>query len=218
MSLYSEVKTLVDEPGSGVFWADAQVYDAINEAQIEVYATTKWALTTATITCTASAEQATVPLTLMIPQFFLNTSGRLPTTSFAQLENYSRLWRRANADVPKHFVKFGFDRVRPFPLAASTTTFQLVGVSWPAQIEDGTLDITAPRLIKQAIIHRAASFLLEMTLPDLAAVLEKQSIEYEQQALVQLRNAQSHNINRLRPANHFQALQGGDVRFGRRYL
>ena len=50
MSLYTDIKTLIDEPGVSVFWSDQNVFDASNEALLEMWASTKWATATATLT------------------------------------------------------------------------------------------------------------------------------------------------------------------------
>jgi hypothetical protein len=216
MSLFTDIKTLLDEPGTGVFWTDADVYDAANEAALEVWASTKWQVTTATLTCTTSADLVALPCEIFIPQYYLGTYGKQFITSHAQAENWSREWKLAAPAYPRHLVIWDAEHLRPIPKPDATYTFTLVGLSWPTEISASNLDLTAAANLKHAIMLRAASELLEHTLPDLADTMYNESIEAELAFKEQLRNQQSHNIRRLKPGSLFQRAQGGSIRLGQK--
>jgi hypothetical protein len=216
MSLVNDIKTLVDEPGVGVFWSDQAIYDAANEALVELWASTKWATTTATLTLTASADLVEIPCTIMIPQYYTGTGGRYFLTTRAQAENWLREWKLQPKAYPKHLVVWDTEHVRPIPSPDATYTFTLTGIGWPVEINGGNLDVDGPTNLRTAIMYRAASTLLESTLPELADTMLKESMEAEDVFNIQLRNQQSHNIMRLKPATAFTRAQGGNIKLGLR--
>lgn len=217
MSLFSEIKIMIDEPGEGVFWTDSQVYDAANEAMLEMWAVGKYQISTATLTATAGADLIDLPCTLMIPQYFVGTGGKYFMTTHAQTENWLREWKLQARGYPKHLILWDTEHVRPVPSPDQTYTYQMVGLSWPTEINALNQDLIAPRQLKYAIVLKAASNLVESTLPDLADAWHKEALNAEADHRRITRNSQSHNIGRLRPGTTFTQAQQGNLKVGMRF-
>lgn len=220
MSLFTDIREKLDET-STVFWPDAQVYDAANEAQMETWVATKWTVTTHTLTATTSAQFCTYnPTAIMVPHHVLLSGRKYFITDQAKLEQFSREWRSFGLGQPRHFVLWdaASGLVRPFPRPDAAYNFSLVGLGWPPEeIAAGQLDITAPALLKDAIVLRACATLLEYTQPVIGATMLNEAEGTERDFRRQLNRRLGHNIARLRPAAAFNHAQSGVLALGRRY-
>jgi hypothetical protein len=199
MSLVSDVQILLDESGGAVFWLDSQLYDALNEALVELYASTKPLKTSTEIFIPAGAGLVPLPTTYLIPLYIEDADKRYDFTTLANLERLTRGWRGTPADIPQEFVMWDQFTVRPYPRADNDYIYTLWGVPYPTEISLFNQDVTLPFKLKKAIVYKAASILLESTNSQLADALAQTSSVDEQAYLRQQRNNQSHNIRRLKP-------------------
>lgn len=219
MSLVSEIRELLDESGGAVFWVTEQLYDAANEAVLDVYASLRQEYGTATITTTASTADYNIPATIMLPQYITGTGKKYFPTTLAKLEQYNRQWKETAVGYPKHWVLNDVNSVMSYPAPDATYEFVIHGVPWPSvgEIADTAEDITVASLLRKAIIRRACAELLEYTQPSLAEQFLREAGEAEHGYKVQLRNRQSHNIRRLKPGGLMTKAQSGVVHVGRRF-
>lgn len=220
MTLIAEVRELLDESTGSTFWVEEQIYDALNEAIVDVYSNTRHEYGTATITFTASNAYLALPSSLMIPQYIVGTKGRYFPTTKAKLEQWNRDWRAEGEDYPKHFVVTDIDTIMAFPAPDLAYEFTVHGVPWPScgEIADGAEDITGvPNLLRLALTKRTVAELLEFTQPALADQYLAEAAQLEHDFKIQLRNRQGHNIRRLKPGTLFTRAQSGVVVLGRKY-
>lgn len=233
MSIVTQVRTITNDL-NGVFWPDQTVYDAVNEAQFAVYAETKWAITSATMTSGTSTlglgsntDIFTWPSTVLIPKWIEGTNQlftppvvqRFFPTTQRQLEQFLRTWKGQNLGQPMYFCIWDAIHFRVFPrpdnLGPATDgayPFTLYGIGFPTEIADNIADITGPATYVQSIRNYAASLLFESTRPDLADMYMSQAEDQILAFKKRLRNAQSHNIRQLKPASgRLEINQGGDI-------
>ena len=143
MTLLNQIRTIIDEPNGPKFWPNAQLYDATNEASIEVLGSGQFDLTTATITATASSVFVTLPESIMIPKFILDTANvELPKTTYAALERDSVGWTTATSTQHLAFVEFDFQTLQLYPIVGSAVVYRVIGVPYPVEISAGTEDLT----------------------------------------------------------------------------
>ena len=215
--IVSMVQTMLNESGPGIFWPVQQVYDAINEAQLEFDPIANFPIIQSTMTFSAGQDLVAWPNTTLVWPKYLEFSGRKYwTVSHAELERYDRNWRTTTFGQPKFFVLWSESLLRPYPLADQTYVFNIWGPGWPTEINSTNTDFAAPNLLKLAIAFRAASILFQYTRPDLSEANLAEAEEYEARYRIQMRKQQSHNIKRLRPGNSMTMAQGGNVRVGKR--
>lgn len=219
MSLVTDIQELLEESGGAVFWAAQHIYDAANEAMIDVWAESRHDLGKVTLTLSANDDLVAIPLTtIMIPQYLVRANKQYFPTTLARLEQYSRNWRSESAGVPKWFVLWDAETWRVWPKPDGTYAFDMWGVKWPpAEIAAGTLDITAPTLIKQAVAHRAAAVLCADIRPDLSTQFSETAVDLLMKFKIQLRNRGGHHITRLRPGSKLDAAKAGIISIGREY-
>ena len=135
-----------------------------------------------------------------------------PTTQ-RELENFLRTWRSSGLDTPQYFVIWDASHLRVFPRPDKNYTYTLWGVGYPTEIVDSTGDVTGPPNYVQIVQNLTLGLLLYATRLDLAQFYlgqaQNQIVEFKKH----LRNQQSHNIRRLKPAtSRFEVQQGGQVR------
>lgn len=218
MSLVSDIQDLLEEASTNAFWNKTQIYDAANWTMLKVWQRVKHDKVSANLTVSANADLVTIPDEIMIPLYVVMDGKEYFCTTHAMLERYDRYWRTATQAQPKHFVVWDALTLRVWPKANATYLFTLYGVRYPpTQISVSDEDITAPRLLKQAIAHGAAAEVLRLTRPDLAEGLAAEATQLEQRFRVQLRNRGGHRMNRLRPYTKLTAAQGGAIEIGREY-
>ena len=217
MSVVSDVREMIGE-ASAAFYTDQQVYDAINETQMDMWMGSKWLVTTATLTTTASAEFAAIPTDVMIPQYVEKDGRKWFPTTMARLEQWDPQWHAELPAQPQWFVLWDATTFRMGPKPDATYTFHVVGPAWPpTEVTSTSTDLTIPDLLYRAIVHRAAASIMEYTQPQLADVLAKEAKDLEHSWEMELRNAQSHNIWQLKPGNRMSNAQAGNIRSGRKF-
>jgi hypothetical protein len=75
-TLCDQIRTLIDETSSAVFWPNAHIYDAANEAVMDVYAEVQPVEGTSTMTFTTSGDLFALPETdLMVPKYLVLAPG-----------------------------------------------------------------------------------------------------------------------------------------------
>jgi hypothetical protein len=198
MSLLTDLRILLDESGTSVFWVTNHLLDALNEAHLNNWITTKYQLTTTPFIVHAGATSITLPDEILIPQLIEDSTTEYWVSSLAQLEQYQADWRAATPSIPKWFIRIDARTLMPWPMPDYSYQYTMVGIGWPTEItEDSTL--------------------LEHTQPTLAQLWEREAIETEQSYRRQQRNAFSHNLRRLKPGtNAHDRARSGNVIFGKR--
>lgn len=216
MSLVSDVRLLLNE-SSAAFWPDQQIYDSINQAQLSLYTSAQPLLTSATFATGTGQALVAIPSTIMIPKYLLYNNRKYFITSQVKLEQHSHKWLETGTGFPRHWVLLDAFYLRPYPRTDADYIFTMWGTPWPTEITASVLDITAPRNIKQAITHKAASLIFEHTRPDLADAMNRETEEFLMRYRTQQRNQHSHNISRIRPGNRLSTAQRGTVQIGQNY-
>jgi hypothetical protein len=217
MSVITDIRTLLDERSSAVFWTDQHIYDAANQAQLDIYASLKAQQGSAVMSLNSGQDIVSIPPTIMIPQYIeFNNKTYFPTTH-AKLEQWNRAWRGEALAQPKWFVLWDWEHFRVWPRPDQGYDFTLWGVTWPSEFSASNESITADRVLQAAIAFRAASYLLELTQPLLAAEMARESAEYETRYKTRLRNRQSHRPTALKPGTAFTAAQSGVISLGRKF-
>lgn len=220
MAIVAEIQTLLDD-SSGVFWLDQHVYDAANQAQMEVWSELRQDVIVSTVTVTASQEFVSVPATIMIPQRIVNVSTDTKiewyVTTRAKLEQDDRQWRLWDNTQPRWFVLYDYETLRLVPQPDATYEYEIWGVRYPpTQIEVGTEDITAEKAIKKAVIFKAAAYVAQMTRPDLFQAWLQEAKDYLIEAKRNLRKNQSHRAWTMKPTNMpLSKAHAGFIRAGR---
>lgn len=214
MSIVSNIQMLIND--QGVFWSNDQLYDAINESQLDVWGDTKWSLSNATLNLNTGDDIVAIPPTLMIPQYVVgtNTSGdevRIFPSTQRELETYNRLWRGEGVGLPQVFVLWDYNHFRVFPRPDQAYIYTVFGVGYPTEISDITSDIVGPRNYVDTIENYSVANLLEATRPDLSKYYNAQGDLQLDRFNIHLRNFQSHNLRRFRPASKFDLKQSGNV-------
>lgn len=210
MSLVSELRILLDD--TGTFWTDNHIYDALNEALLEAHTKNNWIISTANWVVPADGTFITLPTSIMIPMKIVGTAGELYPSGFSWLEADSREWGlRETSEEPEHFVLWDAETLIPYPTPTSTHTLRIVGVPWPTEITSTSTDITAEDRIKRAIVYRAASSLIEHTLPDWADQYSAEADKYEYEHRVNMRRRGYPRLDRLRPGTTFTRRKWGSI-------
>jgi hypothetical protein len=215
MSLVSEVQVLVDDP-TATFFTAQHIYDALNQTLLEVWARTRHDVVSATLTMNTAQSLITIPPTIYIASYVEYDGKQQFSTTHGQLERYDRKWKGAALGTPTHFVLWDMNYLRPYPRPDQIYDMTMWGIGWPTEITASVTDLTLDSRLKQAIIYFAASKLLEETHPQLADSMAASADEHLRQFQKRLRNQQSHNIRRLRPANLFNRSQSGSIEIGKR--
>jgi hypothetical protein len=213
MTVFEQVRILLDEANGPVFWTDSHICDALNCAQLYALPTLpREALTRTEWIVLAGQELITIPSTIMIPKFVEDSSQQYLVSSYTDLERYAKDWRGTSAGVPRYFVLHDHSRIRPYPIADENYQFTLAGVPWPTEYTTSAVDPTSDPTLKSAIAHLAASDLLELTLPQLSDAYYSEGERLLNQFRKRSRNTHSHNIKRISPAIYFGNRQQGGIR------
>jgi hypothetical protein len=213
-SIVSEVRRLVNDEGT--FWPLTQVLDAVNQAQLMVEAQVKWRKTSWTLSVGEGAEWVPVPTGVLIPMWVEGPTGgtesqRFYPTTHWHLETNDRGWRRREMKRPEGFVLWDAYTFRIWPRADQAYTYTLWGVGIPTEVEDILTISTLPHNLTSAVTLTSAALLLASTRPDIAEMYFADAEELIADYRRVVRNAQSHNIQVIRPATRVDLQQGGDL-------
>ncbi len=226
MSLLIDLQIEIDETAGPTFYVIDQVYDALNQAQLEVWSNLKqWQLTSATMAIAPGTAITTLPLTsVMIPQYviYVTQGVKIFPTTYAMLQDWQSGWMNEPPARPNWMVLWDAEHLRWFPPPDITYNFVLYGTPWPTEVTAATIDagtdpLTADPLVGQAIVKRAAAILLEDSQPVLADLKIQEAMDYETRYARQQRNAQGANTLRLRPGVAWDVAQQGDINVGRKF-
>lgn len=213
MSIVTQVQNILND--TNVFWPNQTLFDAINEAQLNVYMETKWAISSATFTLSSNTDVFTYPSSILLPRWIEGTNSnfqppvvkRFFITTHRNLENFLRTWKSNNLGQPVYFVTWDATHLRCFPRPDNLGTgpggvyqFTLYGLGFPTEISDTVSNLVGPANYVQAVQNLACAILFEPTRPDLAdmyrSLAEDQILAFKKR----LRNNMSHNIRQLKPA------------------
>jgi hypothetical protein len=204
MTLATDLQTILDESGAGTFWPLAQLYDAGNEAQLEVFASVKPQLASAELALAEGDGVVTLPTTLLIPQYILMDGKKYLPTTTGRLERYSTSWLNAPAATPEAFILWDWEHLRVWPTTAAATTLTIWGVPYPTEFADPAFVVAGGRALQLAVAYRAAATLLEHVNPPQADQLLQEAESHERKARIQLRNTNPHRVWRVKPGTTFR--------------
>jgi len=217
MSLITDVQTQINESGGAVWWTLPQVVDAINEALLDTWGLIRYAITTSTLTTTASVALVGFDsTTIMIPQWVQNNNLKLFPTNYPMLEDWNHNWLNEQAATPQWLVQWDAQNWRLWPPPDKTYTFVVYGTPWPPLISTTSSNIAGldPNL-RNVIVLRATGYLLEETQPQLADNCYAQAEEFEKRFWRQLRRMGGDNTLRLMPGKGWVLAHSGDIKLGR---
>ncbi len=218
MSMVSEVQLLLDEAGGPVWWSLQQIYDALNQASIDLHMDCKMTNASADLAITSGADLVAIPTSdIMVPQYVVYNNKRIFSTTQDELENWSRRWHDQPAAQPKWLVLWDWETFRVFPSSDANYTFTLWGLKWPDEIGVSTPSIPVDATLYRAIVLLAVAYLLEFTQPELSLTYMQEVEQFKQRMLTNFRNNLGANITRLRPGVGWSLAQGGDIKLGNRY-
>jgi hypothetical protein len=216
VTIIEEVKTAIGEENESIFWTAEHIYDALNEAHIEMNATLKNSIITVPWVVEAGDDLVEIPTEIMIPKQIEDTSRTFFITTPAKLEQESLGWRGTPAGVPGWFVLWDAFRIRVWPRADNDYQYNMVGIPWKTEFSGSYDDISTDHQLRKSLVCRAASNLMESTQPPLAASLLQQALSYEDAYRSGLRNSQPHNIRRLLPGpNKMNSAKTGVIKLGK---
>lgn len=225
------VRQILDQTAGDIFWPATQIYDAANEALVDLWA---WAnIQTASEPLSVGVGDDIVAYntsTIMIPKFIVlsthianaDVNQKYFITDQTKLEQWSRVWRLDAIGQPKWFVLWDLFHLRVYPSPDKTYTFTLWGVPWPTEVTAANEDVLVDRQLKLAIAYRTAANLVEQTRPDLADAYAKESDETLYRFKLRMRNIQKNNIRRWKPVvtgwgtDRTSSAYSGVIRLGRR--
>jgi hypothetical protein len=206
MSAVQDVQMFLHD--SGVFWPTAQVVDALNEAQLQVFVQTKWKKTSVTLSMNTGDDVISIPPSILVPQYIEDSTTRYFPTTQVELERCTRAWRGEGLNAPEVFVLWDATHLRCWPRPDQPYDLTLWGLGWPTT-QTSTSDLEGPEMVKLAILNLATALCLDATRPDLAELYRMQGEEQILKVKKLLRNNQSHNIQRLRPGTKIDIQKAG---------
>lgn len=211
--------TLNDYPVAGdIFWPAQQLYDATNEVMVDYWSMAARQpvpvqLTNTTFTVSSGTDIFGFNATsIMVPSYVVLNTATLSGAAAqvinqkywisdrTKLEQWTNNWRLDIPAQPRWFILWDAFHLRTYPSPDNTYAFTLYGVPWPTELATGTEDITCDSIFKLAIAYKAAANVLEATRPDTADSYVKESDELLQRYRIRLRNEQTNNIHRMKPA------------------
>ena len=210
MNIITTLQALLND--SGVFWPVQNLLDAINEAQLIIFAKTKWARISQPLLLQPNDDLVTIPTTILIPQWIEDGKDRYFASTHRELEHWLRTWRNQPPAKPQYFILWDAFHFRVSPRPDATYAYTLWGIGYPTEITVVSPNILGPNNYTQAVVNYAAGLLLEFTRPDLADIYMAQATQQISDFKRHLRNYQSHNIRRFRPGTRFDLQQSGDIR------
>jgi hypothetical protein len=216
MSSINTIRTYINDP-DGIIFPDDYLYDCINDALLDMYSDCKPEVTSATLTLNTNDDIVNIPPTIMIPQQVIYQNKPYFITTQAELERWSRQWRISDTGQPKWFIRFDHNRIRVWPRPDQLYDMTIWGIGWPSEINSTNTIIDDDSRWRQAVEHKTASKLLELSRPDLAQMHESIYQENRHGYIINQRNYQGHNIRQLRPGTRYNNAQIGPISVGRWY-
>lgn len=211
MTLIDRVHFLLND--ANVFWTDAQVYDTVNEVQLEVMRELKWKRQTFVLAMNTGDDLISIPPTCLIPQFFEHNNRRWFPSAQIALERYLRQWKTEPVDVPRDFIVWDMEHFRVYPRPDQPYDFTLWGVVYPTEVSASNPDVEGDdENLREGLAYQTAAELLNLTRPDIAEVYMQAGQVKLHEVAVRLRNQQGHNIRVIKPGTLFTRAQGGDIR------
>ena len=195
----------------GVFWPIQTILDACNEAQLAVFAQTKWAKVGVSLSLNTYDDLVIIPPSVFIPEWIEDGKRRYFPTTQRELEHFMRGWRMLDCSTPTNFVLWDASHFRVIPRPDKVYNYTLWGIGMPGEITMASPNIIGPSHYINAISHAATGLLLEATRPDLAEAMKIQAAALVLDFKKYLRNQQSHNIRRMRPGKRFDLQQSGVI-------
>jgi len=216
MSSINTIRTYINDP-EGVIFPDSYLHDCINDALLDMYSDCKPETTSATLSLNTNDDIVTIPPAIMIPQQIIYENKPYYITTQAELERWSRTWRTADLAQPRWFIRFDHNRIRVWPRPDDLYDMTIWGIGWPTEVSSINTIIDDDSRWRQAVEHKTASKLLELSRPDLAEIHEQSYQENRHGFIINQRNNQGHNIRQLRPGTRNNTAQIGSIRVGRWY-
>lgn len=211
--------TLKDYPVAGdIFWTTQQLYDAGNEVLVDFWpmlanqpipvqlTNTNFVVSSGTDVFAFDATSIMVPSYVVLNSSTASGASMQVTdqkywiSDITKLEQYNNNWRGFTPAQPRWFVLYDGFHIRTFPSPDQTYTFTLYGVPWTTELSTGTEDISMDPIVKLGVAYKAAANILEATRPDTADWYVKESEELLERYRIRLRNSQSNNMRRMKPA------------------
>lgn len=218
--IITDIQLQVDESNGPVFWVIDQLYDAANQAQLEVWTNLKdWQQTSVSLILGTGNDIVTLPPSIMVPQFVIYNNIKVFPTTTAQLQDWANNWKSESPSRPNWILLWDATHLRLFPRSDSSYIFNVFGVPWPDEIGPGNHDmLNVDPLVRRAVVMRAAAKLLETVQPELADAKIAESVEFEKRYARQQRNVFGDNIGRLRPKTAWDLANQGDIKTGRLFM
>lgn len=216
MSSIATIRRYVNDP-DGVTFPDAYLYDALNDALLDMSADTKHILTTASWTLGSGADLVALHADVMIPQTVIYNNQAYFFSAQADLERWSPDWQGSEQGLPKWYIRWDADSVRVWPRPNQQYVVQLVGLPWPTEISGTSTSVDTDVSWRTALEHLTAAYLLEIARPDLADIHMNEYMKARNDFNVHIRNNQPHRLRQLRPGNNMDKAQGGSISIGRWY-
>jgi len=210
MSDFTDIQTLLND--QGVFWPAQFIFDAMNEAQWELWVRTKATWTSAPLTLSTSTNLYTIPSSIIIPRFVEDSNLRYYPSSARQLEAFHRTWMENGPGQPMYFLVWDAFHFRTYPTPDQNyTSYTLWGVGYPTEITSDSQSIVGDPSYVNCLKSFTLAILFNATRPDLSdynrQIGEGQLLSYKKH----LRNYQSHNIRSLKFGKRHDLNQSGNI-------
>ena len=218
MDILTELRTTVlNDSGENLFWADRQLLNALNAAQIWVRGEASDASFSVSVQVTPQNKltldgQGLIPLVqipqeIMVPQLLVGPKGEVYISSLADMERYSKYWRSCPVGEPITFVYQGLRQLRPYPLPDVEYAYDLLGLQWPTELTANQLNLdVSDHNYNHAVMMNAAFRLLFPTQPNAAQLLQKEAEEHLNlyRRHLRSRGGTFSSVGRLTPKNPHQ--------------
>lgn len=171
MTILDKLRIYIDEQAGAVFFPEAQLLEAVNEALLQCWIDCPPTLTRVEVGIGADGK-ITIPVSaIAIPKYLEGIKGKQYFTSIPQMNAYSPGWRASTATaLPTHFILLDSETILAYPRPDASYAYDLYGIGWPADLTSSIEDVTAPEAFKEAVAILAASVLLEHTMPNFGDV------------------------------------------------
>lgn len=210
MAIIADVKELVDD--AGVFYIDAHIYDAVNEATLRHWALLKHNQVSDDIVVTAGQEYVSIPASIMIPRRIVSLGIERFPVSLGDLERYDKEWRNATPSHPQYFAIWDAETFRIWPKSDATYLYKVEGQGYPStEVSVSVSDISTNHNLKKAIVFSAGASLVANHRQDLHMSWKSQAEEYNILATEEIQRQFKDKIFAMSPANRAAKDQLGDI-------